>query len=357
MATAPLIDIHGISKTFYSPFLRRPKVALRGFDLEVREGEIFGFLGPNGAGKTTTIKILLGLIRPTGGAGTLLGRPFGSADARARIGYLPDAPTFYRYLTARELLEFTGNLHGMNRADLRVRIDDVLERVSLPADARDRALRTYSRGMLQRTGIAAAILHRPKLVILDEPMNGLDPLGRADFRDLIVALKRDGTTVFLSSHVLADIESTADRVAILKNGSLLQCGELSEILSADGRRIEISFEMREGTELDRIAQTMHEFHGTGAGWRGYVDDSDQAARVVGRVLDAGGRLLLYQPRRASLEEVFVRQVAGSFPRPVGMGSTRTNAVAPSLETAQPAGGGRRSPSGGAMESITEDAPR
>jgi ABC-2 type transport system ATP-binding protein len=353
-----LIDVHGVSKTFHSHLLRRPKVALQSVDLTIDEGEIFGFLGPNGAGKTTTIKILLGLIRPTSGQGTLLGQPFGSAEARARLGYLPDSPNFYRYLTARELLEFTGRLHGMNRADLVNRIDDVLDRVGLAPDARSRALRTYSRGMLQRTGIAAAILHRPKLVILDEPMNGLDPLGRADFRDLIQSLKREGATVFLSSHVLADIESTADRVAILKNGTILQCGNLNDILAADGRRIEIDFEMRAGAELDRIAQRMDGFHETGAGWTGHVDDAEQASRIVGNVLDAGGRLIRYQRRRASLEEFFVRQVSDAFPRPVGAPSA-PKASAPSSAPSSAPGPSihHRTPSGTSLDRVEEDAPR
>ena len=210
MSNTPLIEAQGIAKTFRSGVLYRPKRALTGLDLRVASGEIFGFLGPNGAGKTTTIKILLGLVRPSAGSGTVLGEPFGSVAARAQLGYLPDLPHFYSYLTGRELLRFAGRLHSIARGELERRIEATLARVHLAPDAWDRRLRHYSRGMFQRVGIAAAILHRPRLLVLDEPMTGLDPIGRRELRDLLLELKRDGTTIFLSSHLLADVESTAD---------------------------------------------------------------------------------------------------------------------------------------------------
>jgi ABC-2 type transport system ATP-binding protein len=306
-----LIDVHDIAKTFRSKLLRRPLVALRGVDLSVEEGEIFGFLGPNGAGKTTTIKILLGLIRPTGGSGHVLGRPFGSVAARRSMGFLPDSPNFYRHLTARELLDFVGRLHGIKRPELARRIENTLDRVGLAESARGRALGGYSRGMLQRTGIAAAILHGPRLVILDEPMNGLDPLGRSEFRDLILALRTEGATVFLSSHVLGDIENMADRVGILNEGHLIECGSLTEILAGDGRGVEILFEIEPGAALSEIAPSFDDLVVGPQGWFGQVTDPKRADWVARRILDAGGRLVRYDRRRVSLEEFFVQRVSGA----------------------------------------------
>jgi len=309
--TEHLIDVHDLAKTFRSKLLRRPHVALRGLDLAVREGEIFGFLGPNGAGKTTTIKILLGLLRPTSGTGHVLGHPFTSVAARRSVGFLPDSPNFYRYLTARELLDFAGRLHGLDSRELPRRIESALDRVGLDESARGRALRGYSRGMLQRTGIAAAILHRPRLVILDEPMNGLDPLGRGDFRDLILALRDEGVTIFLSSHVLGDIENMADRVGILHEGHLIRCGALGDILAGDERRVEILFELDPGTALAEVAPSFEELAIGPQGRFGVVRDPRRAEWVVRRILDGGGRLLRYDRRRVSLEEFFVREISGA----------------------------------------------
>lgn len=304
-----VIELRGIRKEFRSPLLRRKKLALEGLDLTVERGEVFGFLGPNGAGKTTTIKVLLGLIRATSGEGTVLEEPFGSVEARQRLGFLPDAPNFYRYLSAREFLHLAGSLHRVDRASLPDRIDETLDRVHLEPDARDRALRTYSRGMLQRTGLAAAILHRPELVILDEPMNGLDPAGRAEFRTLLRELKDDGVTVFLSSHVLADIEATADRVGILKEGRLVQCGPLRECLATEKQRIEIAFEPPDGAMLERLRPRVGRLQRDAAGW---VAETDEAAanETVRAILEAGGHLLRYGPRRITLEDFFLERVAG-----------------------------------------------
>ncbi len=307
---APLaIDVHGLAKTFRSKILYRPKPVLAGLDLAVEEGEIFGFLGPNGAGKTTTIRILLGLVRPTEGSGTLLGHPFGDRAARQELGFVPDSPNFYLYLTARELLEFTGRLHGLRGADLRKRIETTLDRVGLDDEARGRALKTCSRGMLQRTGIGAAILHRPRLVVLDEPMSGLDPRGRREFRDLILELKADGTTVFLSSHVLADIESTADRVGILDGGRLIRCGPLDEVLSCGERCVEIGFELPDGSPPDFLGAGLDSVREGAQGWIASTSDPRVGSEVVRRVLERGGQLLSYQRSRVSLEEFFLREIA------------------------------------------------
>jgi ABC-2 type transport system ATP-binding protein len=308
LSHAKPIDVRGIEKVFRSKILQRPTRALHGVDLEIEEGEVFGFLGPNGAGKTTTIRILLGLIRPTAGAGHVLGRAFGSVESRKELGFLPDSPNFYQYLTARELLDFAGKLHGIASPERARRIEETLDRVGLAGPARSRRLRTYSRGMLQRTGIAQAILHRPRLVILDEPMNGLDPIGRAELRDLLLSLKKEGVTVFLSSHVLADIETTADRVAILDRGRIVRTGSLHEILAGDGRTIELSFELAPGEALSALARRLGEFRRGPDGWIGEAKDPAEASVAVRAVMDAGGRLIEYGRKRVTLEAFFVSQV-------------------------------------------------
>ena len=326
IVTQTLIELQGVGKVYRSPLLRRPKLALADLDLSVQAGEIFGFLGPNGAGKTTTIKILLGLVRPTSGGGTVLGAPFGSASARRALGFLPDTPSFYRYLSAREYLHFVGELREMRGAELRKRVEETLERVGLPGDAWDRQLRTFSRGMLQRTGIAGAILHAPRLVVLDEPMNGLDPIGRREFRDLILGLKRDGVCVFLSSHVLADIESAADRVAILDRGRLVECGPLTDILTSETHPVEILFELRGGVRPGEIAQGIDELRQNARGWIASISDPDRACRVAQRILDSGGKILELGPRRISLEDFFLQRIAGE---PRGTGGLMAASRAPS----------------------------
>ena len=325
--TQNLIELESVGKTYRSAFLRRPKLALADLSLSVRPGEIFGFLGPNGAGKTTTIKILLGLVRPTSGGGTVLGQPFGSAEARRALGFLPDTPSFYRYLSAREYLRFVGELREMRGAALQKKVDETLERVRLPVDAWDRQMRTFSRGMLQRTGIAAAILHDPRLVILDEPMNGLDPMGRREFRDLMLALKSDGVCVFLSTHVLSDIESAADRVAILDRGRLVECGPLADILAAGSQPVEILFELRGGVRPGEIASGIDQMHQTARGWLATISDPDRACRVASRILDSGGKILELGPRRISLEDFFVERIAGDAGGPLRGASAA--ALAPS----------------------------
>ena len=210
------IEILGLEKTYSVGFWRkRPKHALRPLHLTVDEGEIFGFLGPNGAGKTTTLKLLMGLMYPTSGSARILGREINDPVLKAQIGFLPEQPYFYDYLTAHELLQYYGQLSGIAAKELSRKVNQVLQRVGLP-DAGGVQLRKFSKGMLQRVGIAQAILHDPKLVFFDEPMSGLDPLGRREVRDLIEQLKHEGKTVFFSTHILSDAEALCDRVA--------QCG-------------------------------------------------------------------------------------------------------------------------------------
>ncbi|MFA9452403.1 MAG: ABC transporter ATP-binding protein [Candidatus Aminicenantaceae bacterium] len=228
MGTA--ITVTDLHKSFTSEFLRRKHEILKGITLSVEAGEIFGYLGPNGAGKTTTLKCLLGLIFPEKGDIEILGYPHMSLQAKSRLGYLPENPYFYDYLSATEFLRYYSQLHQIPKAEQGARIDGLLERVGLK-EAADLQLRKYSKGMLQRVGLAQALLHEPELVLLDEPLGGLDPLGRKEIRDIIVQLKEEGRTVFLSSHILQDIEMICDRVAIIVAGRIVNQGRLFDLIS------------------------------------------------------------------------------------------------------------------------------
>src|SRR3954469_6830536 len=225
------IEILGLEKTYMVGFWKkRPKRALQPLHLTVEDGEIFGFLGPNGAGKTTTLKMLMGLVFPSGGSARILGREWTDPEVKAQIGFLPEQPYFYDYLTAYELLDYYGQLSGVPAKDRKRRIEEVLALVGL-TDVKGVQLRKFSKGMLQRAGIAQAILHNPKLVFFDEPMSGLDPLGRREVRDLMEQLKHEGKTVFFSTHILADAEALCDRVAIIHLGELRSVGAVAEFTS------------------------------------------------------------------------------------------------------------------------------
>jgi ABC-2 type transport system ATP-binding protein len=224
-------------------------LAVADLSLSIRRGEVFGFLGPNGAGKTTSLKLLLGLIEPSGGAGTVLGAPLGTRSARARIGFLPEHFRFHECLTGRELLRIHGRLFGMRGAPLEARIDALLTRVAL-TDAADRRLQTYSKGMIQRAGLAQALVNSPELVFLDEPTSGLDPLGRVLVRSIIEELRDAGTTVFLNSHLLGEVEATCDRVAFVKNGRVID--ELSLGDAPQGVDVELKLGAAERAVLEGL---------------------------------------------------------------------------------------------------------
>jgi ABC-2 type transport system ATP-binding protein len=234
------IKIEGLSK-IYRKGLRRQKVlAVNDISMTVGEGEIFGFIGPNGAGKSTTIKILCDLIRPTHGRATILGEEVRRPEARRYLGYLPENPSYYPFLTGKELLHFNGAIHGMQHRDIRTRGEELLEMLDL-ARAAQRPLRTYSKGMVQRLGIAAALIHDPRVVILDEPMSGLDPVGRKLVKDLIVHLRSEGKTIFFSTHILHDVEVISDRIGIITKGRLRFCGRLAEVISESFASFEVLF--------------------------------------------------------------------------------------------------------------------
>ncbi|HZQ22710.1 MAG TPA: ABC transporter ATP-binding protein [Terriglobales bacterium] len=299
------IEILGLEKTYAVGFWRkRPRQALRPLHLEVADGEIFGFLGPNGAGKTTTLKLLMGLIYPTSGSARILGRNWSDPAVKAQLGFLPEQPYFYDYLTASELLEYYAQLSGVPGGDRKQRVRTVLDRVGLP-DAANVQLRKFSKGMLQRVGIAQAILHEPKLVFLDEPMSGLDPMGRREVRDLMEQLKREGKTVFFSTHILSDAEALCDRVAIIHNGELRGVGAVADLTSTVHGRVEFIWQ---GKHVPFALQSLGaECHIIGDTIRALVaeDKQDTALDALRR---EGVRLISMVPVRASLEDYFVQKI-------------------------------------------------
>jgi ABC-2 type transport system ATP-binding protein len=230
----PAVAVTGLTKVFAVPFRRQSIVAVRDLDLRVKPGEVYGLLGPNGSGKSTTLKIVLGLVSPTGGQTEIFGRDSRLVESREAVGFLPENPYFYKFLTGTETLRFFGQLCGLSGVSLKKRVDEMLELVGL-TDARDRRLRGYSKGMLQRIGLAQALINEPKLVVLDEPTAGVDPAGSHQIRDLIADLRRRGITVLLSSHLLAQVQEVCDRVGILANGALVREGRLEELLAVENQ--------------------------------------------------------------------------------------------------------------------------
>ena len=304
----PAIEILGLEKTYKVGFWRkRPKRALHPLHLTVEEGEIFGFLGPNGAGKTTALKLLMGLVFPTAGTARLLGRDWTDPEVKAQIGFLPEQPYFYDYLTAHELLDYYGQLSGVPGKDRKRRIDEVLQRVGL-TDVKGVQLRKFSKGMLQRIGIAQAILHDPKLVFFDEPMSGLDPMGRREVRDLMEQLKHEGKTVFFSTHILSDAEALCDRVAIIHQGELKGVGAVADLTSSVVGKVEVIWQ---GTQVSASMKALGaECHVTGDTVRAVFAESQQDAAIDALRCERV-RLIAITPVRTSLEQYFVAKLQGA----------------------------------------------
>jgi ABC-2 type transport system ATP-binding protein len=302
------IEISGLEKTYRVGFWRkRPKLALRPLTLTVEEGEIFGFLGPNGAGKTTTLKILMGLVTATAGTARILGMELDDPRMKAQIGFLPEQPYFYDYLTARELLRYYGRLSGVDANQLPGRIDAILDQVKL-TDSANVQLRKFSKGMLQRVGIAQAILHDPKLVFLDEPMSGLDPMGRREVRNLIEELKAKGKTVFFSTHILSDAEALCDRVGILHQGELRGIGAIADLTASVHGKVEIVWHGTSvPTQLRSIAASCH----TAAETTRIVVPEETQDAVLDALRRDGLRLVSLTPVRTSLEDYFLAQLGGT----------------------------------------------
>jgi ABC-2 type transport system ATP-binding protein len=299
------IEIAGLTKDYYTGFWRkRPRRALDGLTLDVEEGEVFGFLGPNGAGKTTTHKLLMGLIYPTSGTARILGRPIDDMDMHQQIGYLPEQPYFYDYLTGRELLDYFARFFGYSPGERSERVERFLERAGIRA-AGDVQLRKYSKGMLQRVGIAQAILHDPQVIFLDEPMSGLDPVGRREVRDIILELKQQGRTILFSTHILPDAEMLCDRVAVLLGGKLQGIGSPSEILEVQVQGLEILFDLPPGRALPPTLapQTTQ----TGSRYRVVVPE-EELYSALDRLRLREARILSVTEIKPTLEDYFFQLV-------------------------------------------------
>jgi ABC-2 type transport system ATP-binding protein len=293
-------------KDFRPGFGLRKKRVLHGISFSVRQGEIFGFIGPNGAGKTTTLKVLMGLIRPSAGRAEILGHDVRETAFRRHVGFLPENPWFYDFLTGREFLRFYARVSGVARGSREARIRELLAKVGL-ADAADQRLRTYSKGMLQRVGIAQALVHDPDVVFLDEPMSGLDPIGRKEIRDLILRLHAEGKTVFMNTHILSDVEMICHRVAIIVRGRIRYEGSIDEFLDAGERESDV---VLAGLPTELAA----ELEDLGARLRGLGDRTEvrvaekHVADVLSRALAAGAQVISVAPHRASLETIFLSAV-------------------------------------------------
>src|SRR5215467_7226513 len=301
------LEILGLEKSYPTGFWRKTlRPALHPLHLTVNEGETFGFLGPNGAGKTTTLKLLMGIIFPTSGTARILGQDYRDPEVKRDVGFLPEQPYFYDYLSASELLDYYARLSGVPDEERRKRIPALLERVGL-GDAGKKQLRKFSKGMLQRVGIAQAIVHDPKLVFFDEPMSGLDPIGRREVRELIQGLKDEGKTIFLTTHILSDAESLCDRVAIIHKGELRGIGVVEDLTSKAADKAEVVW--RGAHALSALSNLLTDEHITGDIVRGVVS-SEQVDSLLEKLHQQRAHVISLTPLQGTLEDYFVAQTAG-----------------------------------------------
>ena len=302
------IETNALAKDYHVGFWRpRPYRALHGLSLSVESGEVFGFLGPNGAGKTTTLKLLMQLVYPTAGSATILGRPLGDLAMKRRIGYLPENPYFYDYLTAEELLTYFAGLFGYKGADRTARVSRLLDEVGLGGERRLQ-LRKFSKGMVQRVGLAQALINDPEVVFLDEPMSGLDPLGRRDVRALILKLRDQGRTVFFSSHILSDAETLCSRIAIVVKGRLMASGTLADLVTAKLNGWEIVVDGLPQAPALPIAGVRAVTPLAPGRFAIEALPAEDPVRVAQALIGAAGRLVSINPVHETLEDLFVRQV-------------------------------------------------
>ena len=301
------LSVRDLRKTYRPGLFEAPVEVLKGLTLEVARGEIFGFLGPNGAGKTTTIKAITGIISPDSGAIEVCGLPHTSLEAKRRIGFMTESPYVYPHLTGTEYLRFCGELLGLDRGLLGERISEVLDEVGMTDRAR-RTMRTYSKGMLQRVALAQALLGEPELLILDEPMSGLDPVGRRDVRDLILAQAAAGVTVFFSSHIIPDVEMICDRVAILVGGTVRAIGAVSELVSEEAASYEATFLGAVPTDLETPLEAHH--IGSGASWVRVA--TGHREQLIQELAARGARVISLNPVRTTLEDLLMRHFEGGM---------------------------------------------
>jgi ABC-2 type transport system ATP-binding protein len=298
------LEIQGLAKDYAVGFWKKTsRTALKSLHLNVTQGETFGFLGPNGAGKTTTLKLLMGIIFPTSGTATILGRDIGDSEVKRKVGFLPEQPYFYDYLSAPELLDYYARLSGVPADDRQKRIGELLERVGL-RDVGNKQLRKFSKGMLQRVGIAQAIIHDPEIVFLDEPMSGLDPVGRHDVRELIQQLKDQGKTIFFSTHILSDAEALCDRVGIIHKGELRGVGVVNDFRSGVADKTEVIW-LGAGA-LASVTDLVSDTHITGDTVRGTVQSAD-LDRLLEKLRQQRARLISVTPINRTLEDYFLSQ--------------------------------------------------
>ncbi len=302
----PAIQTFALEKSYSVGFWHKStKYGLRPLTLTVEEGEIFGYLGPNGAGKTTTLKLLMGLLFPTGGSAKILGMDIGDPRMKAQIGFQPEQPYFYDYLTAPELLHYYAKISGIPAGDRKRSVESVLQRVGL-TDVDKLHLRKFSKGMLQRVGLAQAIIHDPKVVFLDEPMSGLDPIGRREVRDLIQTLKDEGKTVFFSTHILSDAEACCDRVAVLNKGELRGVGVVADLTSKLVGQFEVIWE---GTDAGRALADL----GCECRWNGEIGrvmvSESRLNRTLEELLRNDVRIISVNPVRSTVEDYFVERLS------------------------------------------------
>ena len=313
------IRTEALTKHYSVGFWRpRPYRALEGLTLSVGQGEVFGFLGPNGAGKTTTLKLLMQLTFPTSGRAEILGRPVGDLEVRRRTGYLPENPYFYDYLTAEELLVYFGGLFGHSTAESRARASRLLDEVGIGGERRLQ-LRKFSKGMLQRVGIAQALINDPEVLFFDEPMSGLDPLGRREIRELILRLRDRGCTVFFSSHILSDAEALCSRVAILVQGRLVATGALSDIVQLELKGWEIVAAHVPDELIARLRSRAATVTTLAEGrYMIQLRPDGVPEQVMGELVQAGAHIVSLLPERETLEDYFIRAVGTAAPRSTGM---------------------------------------
>jgi ABC-2 type transport system ATP-binding protein len=300
------LEIKNVHKSFASNFLIKRYHILKGIDIGVEKGEIYGFLGPNGAGKTTTMKCILGLITPDSGEISILGQPANRTESRRHIGFLPEQPYFYDYLTPEELLMFTGMLYSLPKSKIKPKVKELLELMGL-TEKKDITLRKFSKGMIQRVGLAQTLVHDPDFIILDEPFSGLDPIGRKEFRDIILSLKTAGKTIFFSSHILQDMELMVDRVGIILNGKIKKEGKLSDLISHSVKYYEVVFT---GIDEETIARDRQEGNCCLRDNHRILtaDTHEDANRAIQWIVGNKGSILSVTPVKMTLEDIFLEEI-------------------------------------------------